>query len=59
VTECGASAETYRTGRYKIYSDVCQYLDSLTREGIIELTKRDFVHDRVYYNTQAVPKPRM
>jgi len=48
VTECGASDETFATGRYKIYIDVCQYLDQLAGDGVLEFVKKDFVNDRVY-----------
>jgi len=48
VLECGASSETFSTGRYKIYMDVCNYLEILEGTGVIELVKRDFVNDRFY-----------
>ncbi|MBM4761440.1 competence protein CoiA family protein [Bacillus sp. B15-48] len=48
VLQCGASPETYRTGRYKIYPDVCQCLEELVDNGVLELVYKEFVNDRVY-----------
>ena len=53
VTECGASPETFSTGRYKIYIDVCKNLDMLEGEGLIEFIEKDFVNDRVYKVVQT------
>lgn len=48
VLKCGASAETFSTGRYKNYSVVCKFLDSLVNKGVLEFVKKDFVNDRIY-----------
>lgn len=36
VNECGASSETFSTGRFKIYPDVCKFLDYLAEQGLYE-----------------------
>ncbi len=48
VSKCGASRDTFSTGRYKVYIDVCQVLATLESEDIIELVEKKFVDDRVY-----------
>jgi competence CoiA-like predicted nuclease len=48
VNECGAPSETFSTGRYKIYGDVCKFLDYLAEQGIIQLLRKDGVNDRIY-----------
>jgi Protein of unknown function (DUF3895)/Competence protein CoiA-like family len=48
VNECGAPSETFSTGRYKIYGDVCKFLDFLAEQGIIQLLRKDGVNDRIY-----------
>ncbi|WP_214829666.1 competence protein CoiA family protein [Exiguobacterium algae] len=44
----GASNESYNTGRYKIYSDVCACLDQLAEENIIELSSTGGQRNRTY-----------
>lgn len=44
----GASNESYNTGRYKIYSDVCACLDQLAEENVIELLSTGGQRDRTY-----------
>jgi hypothetical protein len=48
VNECGAPSETFSTGRFKIYPHVCNFLDYLAEQGIIQLLRKDGVNDRVY-----------
>lgn len=48
VNECGAPSETFSTGRFKIYPDVCKFLDYLVEQGIIQLLRKDGVNDRIY-----------
>jgi hypothetical protein len=48
VNECGSPSETFSTGRFKIYPDVCKFLDYLAEQGIIQLLRKDGVNDRIY-----------
>ncbi|ELK21586.1 DUF3895 domain-containing protein [Anoxybacillus flavithermus] len=48
VDRCNAPNETFSTGRYKIYGDVCKFLDCLTSQGVIQLLRKDGVNDRFY-----------
>lgn len=48
VNECGTPSETFSTGRFKIYPHVCNFLDYLAEQGIIQLLRKDGVNDRVY-----------
>jgi hypothetical protein len=48
VYEYGAPSETFLTGRYKIYGDVCKFLDCLAERGIIQFLRKEGVHDRIY-----------
>lgn len=48
VEECGAPSDTFATGRYQIYIDVCIALDDIESSGKIKLVKKDYVNDRFY-----------
>ncbi|WP_391207754.1 competence protein CoiA family protein [Psychrobacillus sp. L4] len=48
VLKCGASSDSFSTGRYKIYPEVCAYLEILVGEHILKLENKNFVNERVY-----------
>ncbi|WP_342600228.1 competence protein CoiA family protein [Psychrobacillus sp. FSL H8-0483] len=48
VLKCGASQDSFSTGRYKIYPEVCTYLEILVSEHILKLESKNFVNERVY-----------
>lgn len=48
VKECGAPSDTFATGRYRIYGDVCIALSKIETSGKIKLIKKDYVNDRIY-----------
>jgi competence CoiA-like predicted nuclease len=48
VNECGAPSETFSTGRFKIYPDVCKFLDYLAERGMIQFLRKEGVNDRIY-----------
>lgn len=45
VKECGAPSQTYLTGKYQIYTDVCIALNGIETSGKIKLIRKEFVDD--------------
>lgn len=48
LKECGAPSQTYLTGKYQIYTDVCIALNGIETSGKIKLIRKKFVDDRIY-----------
>lgn len=43
-----ASNHTYSSGTYKIFPDVCEFLEELTKEGVLKLVEKKTNLDRIY-----------